>query len=159
MDRYNWDTLNSLQVGKYAEYFVKMEFTMLGYDVYTSEVDDKGIDFVIRKNINGSTKETNRYYDVQVKSIRNCKTKYVFMPKDKFDVDDNNLLLALVVFVNGLPPELFLIPAREWKNKNCLLVGYDYEGKKSAPEWGISITNKSMSILRNYSFDKTIIGI
>jgi hypothetical protein len=156
MERYNWDDLTSLPVGKYAEYFVKMEFTMLGFDVYTSEVDDKGIDFVIRKNIKGTNQETNRYYDVQAKSIRNTKTKYVFMPKDKFDVNDGNLMLALVVFTNGKPPELFLIPSKDWKNSNCLLVGYDYEGKKSAPEWGVSITNKSMPILMNYLFDEVI---
>ena len=47
-DKYNWDNLNRLQIGKYAEYYAKMEFTSYGFDVYTSEVDDKGIDFVIR---------------------------------------------------------------------------------------------------------------
>jgi len=35
-------------VGRYAEYYVKMEFTLHGFDVYSAaEVDDKGIDFVI----------------------------------------------------------------------------------------------------------------
>ena len=58
--RYNWDHLSNLQLGKYAEYFVKMKFTLAGFDVYTSEVDDKGIDFIIRKN-------DDIYYDVQVK--------------------------------------------------------------------------------------------
>lgn len=42
MDRYQWSKLNGLQVGRYAEYFVKMEFTMHGFQVYTSEVDDRG---------------------------------------------------------------------------------------------------------------------
>ena len=33
--------------------YAKMEFTSYGYDVYTSEVDDHGVDFVARnvKNI------------------------------------------------------------------------------------------------------------
>ena len=48
MERYDWSQLNTLQVGKYAEYFVKMEFTLFGFDVYTSEVDDHGVDFVVR---------------------------------------------------------------------------------------------------------------
>jgi hypothetical protein len=48
MDRYEWSRLNTLQVGKYSEYFVKMEFTLYRFDVYQAEVDDKGIDFVIR---------------------------------------------------------------------------------------------------------------
>ena len=46
---YDWGKLNSMQLGRYAEYFVKMEFTRHGFDVYTAEVDDKGIDFVVRK--------------------------------------------------------------------------------------------------------------
>jgi hypothetical protein len=48
MQRYDWKCLNPRQIGKYAEYFVKMELTMHGLDIYSSEVDDKGIDFVAR---------------------------------------------------------------------------------------------------------------
>ena len=44
-DKYNWRRLNKLQLGQYAEYFVKMEFTVLVFDVYSAEVDDRGIDF------------------------------------------------------------------------------------------------------------------
>jgi hypothetical protein len=55
--------------------FVKMECTLYGLDVYTSEVDDKGIDFVIRRAI-------DRYYDIQVKGIRGWN--YVFFAKSVF---------------------------------------------------------------------------
>jgi hypothetical protein len=48
MHRYDWKNLNPRQIGKYAEYFVKMELAIHGFDIYTSEVDDKGIDFVER---------------------------------------------------------------------------------------------------------------
>ena len=47
-DRYSWAHLNRLQLGKYAEYLTKMEFVLLGCDIFTSEVDDHGIDFVMR---------------------------------------------------------------------------------------------------------------
>jgi hypothetical protein len=47
-ERYRWSSLSHLQVGRYAEYFIKMEFTLHGFDVYSAEVDDKGIDFVVR---------------------------------------------------------------------------------------------------------------
>ena len=42
MPRYNWKPLNNQQVGSYVEYFVKMELTMYGFEVYTTEVDDRG---------------------------------------------------------------------------------------------------------------------
>jgi hypothetical protein len=48
MHTYHWSELTKLQVGRYAEYFVKMVFTLHGFDVYSAEVDDKGIDFVVR---------------------------------------------------------------------------------------------------------------
>lgn len=63
-ERFDWSRLNHLQIGRYAEYFVKMEFTLYGFDVYTAEVDYHGIDFAVRR-------DPTRYYDVQVKSVRN----------------------------------------------------------------------------------------
>ena len=62
-----------MQVGRYAEYYAKMEFTSYGFDVYTSEVDDHGVDFVA-KNLSGE------YFEIQVKSVRN--DNYVFIHKE-----------------------------------------------------------------------------
>jgi hypothetical protein len=96
LDRHDWSRLNRLQLGKYAEYLVKMEFVLCGGDVFASEVDDHGIDFVIR------TRQGNRY-DVQVKSFRieaGKGTPYVFLQKSKFNVHPS-LMLALVQFVRG----------------------------------------------------------
>ena len=55
--------LNKNQLGRYGEYFVKMEFTRLGLDVYSPEVDDKGIDCIVRTS-------TGRFFEIQVKSAR-----------------------------------------------------------------------------------------
>jgi hypothetical protein len=41
--------LTRQQIGQYAEYYIKMAFTLHDFDVSTAEVDDNGIDFVIRK--------------------------------------------------------------------------------------------------------------
>ena len=54
VNKYQWSRLSPLQVGRYAEYFVKMEFTLHGFAVYSAEVDDKGIDVVsviLRKEV------------------------------------------------------------------------------------------------------------
>lgn len=147
MERHDWSRLTPLQVGRYAEYFVKMEFTLYGFDVYSSEVDDKGIDFVIRGG-------QDRYYDVQVKSIRGSSS-YIFMPKEKFTLRDN-LLAAIVLFEVSQLPRLFLIPSLEWQMPNSLLRDRNYEGKKSKPEWGITISPANMSLLTPYSFEKVV---
>lgn len=80
-----------------------MEFTKLGFDVYTSEVNDKGIDFVV------CTTKPRRHHDVQVKSVRGFN--YIFFRKEYFDPRDD-LFAAVVMLFDGKPPELYLIPTR-----------------------------------------------
>ncbi|MBF0430544.1 MAG: DUF4365 domain-containing protein [Fibrobacteria bacterium] len=146
MPKYNWSKLNRQQVGSYSEYFVKMEFTMYGCQVYTTEVDDRGIDFVTRY-------ETGPFMEIQVKSIR--EKGYVFMEKEKFKLKEN-LYLALVILNEGKLPDLFLIPAMEWHKPNQLLAGKDYEGLKSKPEWGVNLSMKNMPMLEMYRFEEMV---
>lgn len=145
LNRYDWKRLNRLQLGKYAEYFVKMEFTLFGFEVYSAEVDDRGIDFVVRRD--------GRYFDVQVKSARGFN--YIFLSKSKFRPRDG-LVAAVVHFVEGQLPELFLIPSRAWECPNSLLVDRNYEGLKSEPEWGLNVSHKNLGLLKRYRFDKVI---
>jgi len=146
MNKYNWSRLNHLQLGQYAEYFAKMEFTLYNFDVYTSEVDDKGIDFVIRK-------DENQYYDVQVKSVR--RFNYIYYPKKTFTLR-GNLLAVVVLFHEGKLPKMYLIPSTEWNEPNALLASRDYEGKESPPEWGLNLSKKNCPLLDNYEFDEMI---
>jgi len=78
--RYSWKNLNRQQVGACSEYFVKMEMTMHGFQVYSIEVDDRGIDFIARF-------ENGPFLSIQVKSIR--EKGYVFMQKEKFELSPN----------------------------------------------------------------------
>jgi hypothetical protein len=123
-----------------------MEFTLYGFDIYTSEVDDRGIDFVIRRS-------QNHYYDVQVKSLRGMG--YIFFPKDKFELRPN-LLAAIAVLLPQEPPHLFLIPSQAWTTPNQLFVSRDYLGKKSKPEWGLSLNKTTYPLLKNYTFDQVV---
>ena len=143
---HQWSTLSKSQLGRYAEYLVKMELTLHGLDVYTAEVDDKGIDFVIRK-------DNHTYFDIQVKSSRNLT--YVFLPKDKFEPSEN-LYAALVLFTDDKPPELYLIPSLAWQKPNELLVDHDYAGLKSVPEYGINLSRRNLVILQQFAFDKIV---
>ena len=118
--------MNKQQVGAFTEYFVKMEMTMCGFQVYGTEVDDRGIDFVARF-------EQNPFIEIQVKSLRS--TGYVFMQKEKFLLGEY-LYLALGLLLDGQPPDLYLIPSVVWKQESAIFVSRDYEGLKSKPEWG-----------------------
>ena len=147
--KFEWNHLSYLQVGRYAEYLVKMEFISAGLDVYTSEVDEKGLDFIVRK-------DENTYYDIQVKSVRGLN--YIFFPKEKFKLR-KNLLAAIVIFPEGKPPQIYLIPSTVWFNPNNLFVSRDYEGKESKPEWGLNLSKKNLPLLSKYEFDKVVMWL
>lgn len=150
--RHAWSKLNNQQVGAYAEYYFKMEFTMAGFQVYSTEVDDRGIDFVARH-------EMGPFREIQVKSVRldpQKPTSYVFMQKTKFALRDE-LLLALALFYEGREPELFLVPSARWLSPDKVFSDRPYGGTlKSKPEWGLSIARKTLPILSGFAFDRTI---
>ena len=125
-----------------------MEFTLYGFDVYTSEVDDKGIDFV------ACSADHRSYFDIQVKAVRNFN--YVFFRKEHFG-PRKNLLAALVLLNEQEPPQLYLIPSEAWLRTNSLLTSRDYEPpRKSRPEWGINLSNKNYPLLQDFTFDKVV---
>ncbi len=146
MKQHVWSGLNPLQVGRYAEYFVKMAFTKQGFQVYSAEIDDRGIDFVVRK-------DRGAFYEIQVKSIR--QQGYIFCPKSKMPLVPERFLAA-VIFQDGSEPSLFLGPSLAWKKPNALLVDRDYEDKKSKPEWGINLSRKNQLLLKSYEFSEAV---
>lgn len=74
MPNKKWATLNPNQLGRYAEYFAKMEFASYGLEVFSSEVDDRGIDFIVKD-------KTGRFLEIQVKSKRG--SGYVFCTEEQ----------------------------------------------------------------------------
>jgi hypothetical protein len=144
-NRYVWSKLNRQQIGAFCEYFVKMELTMHGLQVYGTEVDDRGVDFVARY-------ERGPFLEIQVKSLRSLG--YVFMQKDKFPISESTWL-ALGLLFEGTAPQLFLVPSIAWRSPNALFAdrNYEKEGLKSPPEWGLNISNKNMSLLEPFRFD------
>jgi hypothetical protein len=149
MPNMNWAVLNSLQLGRYAEYFAKMEFASYGLEVFSSEVDDRGIDFIVKD-------KTGRFSEIQVKSLRG--TGYVFAQKSKFNINNRNLYMALLIFREGKMPDFFLIPSEAWKAPNEVFVdrNYDKPGQNSKPEYGINISNRNYDTLLVFNFEETI---
>ena len=85
-----WSRLNHLQRGRYAEYYAKMEFTSYGYEVYTSEVDDHGVDFVVKEP------STNKFLEVQVKSLMD--NGYIFISESKMPTLSESRLICYIRF-------------------------------------------------------------
>ena len=94
MEKQKWNDLSPLQIGKYSEYIAKMEFILYGFDVYSPELDDKGIDFIVRK-------DDSFYFDIQVKAVRDFN--YIYFQKSKFQIRENPRSYKFnLILVHGL---------------------------------------------------------
>jgi len=150
-DNFKFDHLSHLQIGRIGEYWVKIWLTLSGFDTYHNDVDDKGIDFILRL-------DNNKHIDIQAKTVRE-NTGYVFVTKETWSYElRDNLYLALVLLENNKMPNIYLIPSLAWKLPNDLLRDREYgkEGQTCKPEWGINISKKNMTILEQYDITKTI---
>ena len=145
----NWsrEELTRQKLGTFGEYYAKMALASYGMSIYTSEVDDHGIDFVAETE--------NGFRKFQVKTIRS-RTNYVFMKADNFDVTDESLYLLLIILTDGEHPALYAIPASAWNHAEPPFVFHDYEGKKSKPEYGINLSKKHLPLIEKYRIEKMI---
>lgn len=74
MPNMDWKSLSGQsrsKFGAYGEYYAKTKFASYGYDVFTSEVDDHGIDFVV--------KGKKGYFAIQVKSAQVVRDMYLWV--------------------------------------------------------------------------------
>ena len=140
--------LTRQKLGTFGEYYAKMALASYGLSIYTSEVDDHGIDFVA---------ETEKgFLKFQVKTIRD-KTNYVFMKKQNFDISDKYFYLILIRLIDSEHPIMYIIPATEWNDSGkTIFVSRNYEGKKSVPEYGLNLSTKNLPQIEHYKIEKTI---
>ena len=143
MPNTDWSRLTPLQMGQYAEYYAKMEFASYGLDVYTSEVDDHGVDFVVKD-------KSGTFYEIQVKSM--LKTSYVFIAKDKAVVDERHLV-SLLCFKDGELPDFYVFPMTVWKNPNEV---FKDRANYDKPEWGINYSKKNAHLLDPYRAERIL---
>lgn len=143
-----WNKLSRMQLGKYAEYYAKMEFASYGLDVYTSEVDDHGVDFIVKD-------KKNIFNEIQVKSLR--EKGYTFMQQEKFDLNNKTLYLVLMIFEDDKLPNIYLISTDAWNNENNMFTIRNFDkGQKSKPEYGVNIANSNKELLEKYRFEYMI---
>ena len=121
-----------LALGAAGELIVAGAFALLGYQVYRPLADDRGVDLVVDVG-------RGRHVMVQVKSIQ-AKSGYVFMPKDTFALEPW-VALSLAVFESptDIAPTLFLFPSLVWAEPKAPFTSYEYEQKKSKPEYGLNL--------------------
>lgn len=137
----NYKHLNTVQKGSFAEAYAKMAFTLEGFEVYTTEYDDRGIDFVIRNS-------TGRFYSVQVKATGHSANP--FISESKF-IDSEDFLVCAVRLVEGSEPSIYLARGCDWSEaSDCL--HYNASGGSAGPYYEVRFSDKHKQSLERHSF-------
>jgi hypothetical protein len=78
---------------------------------------------------------------------------YVFWTKRRFHPAGNRFA-AIALLAEAQQPDVYLVPSTEWRNASPPLKDRDNVGKRSEPEYGISVARSSLPALEQYSWDE-----
>lgn len=156
ISRFQWSALSSLQVGRYAEHLTTMRLLEAGFEVFTSEVDDRGIDHLVRY-------APGRCLEIQVKAVRNRNLSYIekkHLGKSEEEVEQrlkSGYCVAFLLFEEGMESNLYLIPGYDFLSPNDLLREYPAD-KSVGPNFAISPTKKAQPILDRYKLTNKLLA-
>lgn len=134
-----------------------MRFLEAGLEVYTTEVDDRGIDQLVRY-------APGRCLEIQVKAVR--KRNLTFVQKKHLGSSDEEITerlncgycMAFLLFEDGLEPEFFLIPGYAWLQPNDLLVDNPIGDRTNGPYFQLSPSRKAQPILDRYRYSAELLS-
>ncbi|QZT33657.1 DUF4365 domain-containing protein [Caldalkalibacillus thermarum TA2.A1] len=142
MHNTEWDKLSKQQLEKYAEYYAKTAFASYGLELYKPEVTSQ-IDFVVKD-------KKGQYHEIIVRSHKG--KSYVYITKEKLNLEQSNLYVAMLIFEPGILPDMFLIPVTVWKHPNHFFVLRTY----TRPEYGINLSKKNYPAFGSYRIENAI---
>jgi hypothetical protein len=79
---------------------------------------------------------------------------YVFWTKRRF-APASNRFAAIVLLAEAADPDVYLVPSTEWRNASAPLTDRPNVGKRSEPEYGISLARSSLPALQRYAWNET----
>lgn len=143
-----WSRLSKKRLGYFSEKFAAAVMAFYGFYIYTTEIDDHGIDFIAER-------KDRELLKIQVKSARLVGTRYVYMKKRDFNISDSGLYLFLTLFKDGELPKAYMIPASVWNDCSGSSL-FVYHGNYAVPEYGVNLSDKNMTELEKYSIEDTL---
>ena len=142
--------LNTIQLGAFGEAFAKMSFILEGFEVYDTEYDDRGVDFIVRN-------KDKIFYEVQVKTTGTTVNPFVY--ENKFKNSDTFLFCAVRI-IEGELPTIYLAKGSDWEKAfQCLR--HNPSGGNSGAYFEMSFAKKYQSELEKFqieSYIKTLIA-
>ena len=134
------------ELNSFAISLAKNEFLRRGYAIEESPASLGEVNFLAIPT-QGTTKK------IKVRSASHLSS-YIFVTKDRFNIDDSDLYLAVVYVFDNDPKDakLYVIPATEWRKNIYPFISRDYnkKGQISKPEWGISPSQKGIDAMESY---------
>lgn len=102
-------------------------------------------------------KKDGMEYEIKVSTRNNLE--YVFFQKEKMPIRDNIFVMLVLLKEEGRKSNSYLIPSTVWRNPNGVFknANYDERGLKTKPEWGINISERNLSEIEQYRFNKIIL--
>jgi hypothetical protein len=140
-----WKSLNPSQLGRYALSLVKQKFESLGFRVilfHNGKRQRFYVEGVKNKRLEIQVSSLRRDADFQGSNTRICTAKHLF------NIDDDNLYMAAVVFEIYPMPEIYLIPAAIWQNPLWPFDSKTYP--KALPDYGIKLSANWREDLKDY---------
>ena len=77
---------------------------------------------------------------------------YAFWTKRRFEPASNRFA-AIVLLGEAEHPDVYLVPSTEWRSASPPLTDRPNAGKRSEPEYGISLARSSLPALQRYAWD------
>lgn len=131
----------------------RQELIALGRTIVTERLESLGC--VVKSGRTGGK------LDVQTPSGRSLEVfvstqrvgGYVFWTKRRFQPASNRFA-AIALLIDAKDPEVYLVPSTEWNNSSPPFTDRDNVGKKSEPEYGISLARSSLPALQRYIWNE-----
>lgn len=142
--------MNKHELNQLGIAFVQKMFQSHGYSIDKPPVARGPVDLIA--SLHG------KIMRIKVRTISQMRS-YVFMEKRRFDICDTDLFMAVAYIPrNNDEKILYLVPATEWGKGIYPFKGKDYDkpGLVSAPEWGISFSQKAKDAMESYRFSNMI---
>lgn len=94
-------------------------------------------------------------FEVLCRQICVDRTTYSFIPHNHLEKGlRSDLLIGLVMFVDGQKPVKYLFPSTVWKTPNQLFTN----SAVNNAEYGVSVNRKTFTELAEYAFEKQILN-
>jgi hypothetical protein len=132
----------------------RSELISLGRTMVTERLEGLGCTVKAPSSLTGGKLEvqtsSGRSLEVFVSTQR--LGGYVFWTKRRFQPASDRFA-AIVLLTEAEDPYLYLVPSTEWLNASPPLKDRPNIGKRSEPEYGISLARSSLPALARYDWD------